>query len=88
MELSQLIAEVQRMAFIIIGDEPPDAFSLADYDFNVRANEKEFWVEFFGFKSWTGKEDHTQIVKEVFRAICYRYNLVFIDKTVLPDLEE
>lgn len=87
MDLTQLIEEVRRLATIITGDSS-GGFSLSDYDYNLRAGEREFWVEFFGFKSWTTEQDHTLVVKEVFRAVCYKYGIAFIDKTATGDVEE
>lgn len=87
MELQKIIEEVARLSGVITGEGAGD-FPLADYDYNLRANQKEFWIEFFGFKSWMSGTDHSLTVKEVFRAVCYRYGIVFIDRSSAPEIEE
>lgn len=87
MELQKVIEEVTRLSAVITGENADD-FSLTYYDYNLRANQKEFWIEFFGFKSWAAEVDHSLTVKEVFRAVCYKYGIVFVDRSSPPEIEE
>lgn len=88
MELTNIIEEVYNRCAVVIGAATAFSFSLSDYDFNIRASEREYWVEYFGFKQWIDAPDYNREVKEVFRAVCYKYNMIFIDKTQASEIEE
>lgn len=88
MELTSIIDEVYRRCLTIISSESNISFSLTDYEFNIRAGERQYWIEFFGFKQWLDAPDYSLEVREVFRTVCYKYDMIFIDRSRTAEIEE
>jgi hypothetical protein len=57
-------------------------FSMDDFSYEFGSNEGTFWIEFYGYKSQLSHDDFLHAVKEVFRSVCYKTGIIFIDCSV------
>ena len=74
---SQLLEEIERTSKAITSSYNID-FDLEDFSFEFRNNEGVFWIQFYGYKQEGGILG-CSIVKEVFRSVCYKAGITFID---------
>ena len=52
-------------------------FNLSDYSYELKKNRGIYWIEFYGNVNINDKV--LLVVKEVFKSVCYKYGIVFID---------
>ncbi|MXV50067.1 hypothetical protein GS399_03715 [Pedobacter sp. HMF7647] len=52
-------------------------FHLKDYSYELKKNNGIYWIEFYGNIKIDDKL--LQVVKEVFKTVCYKYGIIFID---------
>ncbi|MFA0960362.1 hypothetical protein AB9P05_01000 [Roseivirga sp. BDSF3-8] len=52
-------------------------FDLSDYSYELKKNRGVYWLEFYGNVNINDKV--LLVVKEVFKSVCYKYGIVFID---------
>lgn len=52
-------------------------FLLEDYSYELKKNNGVHWIEFYGNKSIN--DNIVLVVKEVFKSVCYKFGIVFID---------
>lgn len=80
-----LLVEVTRLCKTIInyGSKREVPFTLDEYDYFYNSFEAVPWVDFNGYTDEIrSDDDELKIVKEVFRSVCYKYGVVFVDNTV------
>jgi hypothetical protein len=77
---SQLFEEIEWSSQAIVSVLQNSDFSLNDYSFEFRSSGTTFWIEFYGQKDQVNNET-VKIIKETFRASCYKFGVVFIDRT-------
>jgi hypothetical protein len=76
---NRFLEEVERSAKPVIEALHKKDFSIDDFSYELRGNEGIFWIEFFGYKLQLSHDDFLHVVKEVFRSVCYKNGIIFID---------
>ncbi|WP_161888066.1 hypothetical protein [Pontibacter russatus] len=77
---NQLLEEIEWSSQAIVSALYNTDFSIDEYSFEFRGSGATFWIEFYGYR---GQEINNalNVVKESFRAACYKFGIVFIDKS-------
>ena len=77
--------EIQRSSQAIIMHLHNTNCSVADFAYEFINSEAVSWIEFYGYKLPKKADETLHIIKEVFRSICYKYNIIFIDSSQNED---
>jgi hypothetical protein len=78
----QLLEEIGRTSKAIVSALYDTDFSMDDFLYEFRNSDAVYWIEFYGYQN-TKKIDGTLlVVKEVFRSVCYKLGIVFIDSSL------
>ena len=75
----KVIDEIERSAKAIVNSIYDTNLAMEDFSYAFRKSESYFWLEFFGYKEGNKFDGALLVIKEVFRAVCYKYNIIFID---------
>lgn len=75
----KVLDEIERSAKAIVNSIYDTQLSMKDFSFAFRKSDSFFWLEFFGYKEPNNNEGALLVIKEVFRSVCYKYNIIFID---------
>ena len=76
---NKFLEEVERASKLVIEALHKKDFSIDDFSYELRGNEGIFWIEFYGYKLQLSHDDILHVVKEVFRSVCYKNVIIFID---------
>ena len=76
---NKFLEEVERSSKPVIEALHKKDFSIDDFSYELRGNEGIFWIEFYGYKLQLSHDDFLYVVKEVFRSVCYKNGIIFID---------
>ena len=79
---NKFLEEVEKSSRSVVAVLHKKDFSMDDFLYEFRGNEETFWLEFSGYKSQLSHDDFLNVVKEVFRAVCYKTGIIFIDCSV------
>ena len=71
--------EVERSSKSVVGALLKKDFSIDDFSYELRGNEGIFWIEFYGYKLQLSHDDFLHVVREVFRSVCHKNGMIFID---------
>lgn len=77
-----LISEIDRLSKAITAELFDTVFSLDNFAFEYRNVGSAQWVEFYGYKEAQLTDGTLLVVKEVFRSVCYKMGLIFIDSSL------
>ncbi|MCU7547786.1 hypothetical protein OCK74_01610 [Chitinophagaceae bacterium LB-8] len=79
---SKLLEEIERSAKTIVSALYEPDFSLEDFGYDFKKSEATYWLEFYGYKKNKGVDSSLLIVRDVFKSICYKHGIIFIDSTL------
>jgi DNA-binding transcriptional MerR regulator len=74
-----LTEEIQRSLNAVLEERATDLGTI-QYIFQNR--QAVYWVELFGYNTGEALNDDFRIIKEVFRSVCYKLGVIFIDNTI------
>jgi hypothetical protein len=78
----KVLSEIQRAAQAIIQTDYQKVFSMGDYNFLYRNSQAVSWIDFFGYQGEKSTDTILFTVRDVFKSICYKYGIIFIDSTL------
>jgi hypothetical protein len=79
---SQLLEEIERASKAIASALYDTNFSLDDFLFEFRNDDAVYWIEFYGYQNAKKTDGTLLVVKEVFRSVCYKFGIIFIDSSL------
>ncbi len=82
---TQLLEEIERTSKAIASALYDTDFSMDDFTYEFRSNEAINWIEFYGYRQRKDTDGTLLVVKEVFRSVCYKFGIVFIDGSLTKD---
>lgn len=74
-----LIEEIQRSLNVFLEERATD---LDNIQYIFKNKQAVYWVELFGYNTGETLNDDFLIIKEVFRSVCYKHGVIFIDNTI------
>jgi hypothetical protein len=78
----KLIDEIQRSSKAIAHVLYDSDFAMDEFAFEFRNIEAVIWIEFYGYKEQKATDGTLLVVKEVFRSVCYKFGIIFIDSSL------
>jgi hypothetical protein len=75
----KVIAEIERSSKAIAAALYDTDFLMTDFAYEFRNMTAVQWIEFYGYKEKKDVDGTLLVVKEVFRSICYKFGIIFID---------
>ena len=78
----KLLEEIERSAKSVTLSLYDSDFSMSDFSYEFRNNDAVYWVEFYGYKEKREPDGNLLVIREVFRSVCYKFDLLFIDCTL------
>ena len=78
----KVIDEIERSSRAINATLYDTEFSMHDFAYEFRNNEAISWIEFYGYKIEKQTDGTLLVIKEIFRSVCYKYGIVFIDSSL------
>ena len=75
----KIMEEIELSSKAIIRELYDTDFTIENFSFKLRRSEVTSWIEFYGYKNKKGDDSSLLVIKEVIRASCYKYGIVFID---------
>lgn len=81
----KVITEIERSAKAIASALYDNEFSMSEFGYEFRNLNAVQWIEFYGYIERRDTDGTLLVVKEVFRSVCYKFGLVFIDSSLNID---
>ncbi len=78
----KLISEIERSSRSIAAALYDTDFFMTDFAYDFRNCEAVYWIEFYGYREQKEVDGTLLVVKEVFRSVCYKFGIVFIDSSL------
>lgn len=74
----KVIDEIERSLKAVVSSYNIEV-ELSNFSFELKSTDAVFWMEFFGYKARKESDLTLLMVTEVFRAACYKFNIIFIN---------
>jgi len=77
---TNLLDEIERSCKVIMRNLYNEGFSMADLSVEFVNKAAVYWLEFSNYNNSDANRDY--VLKEVVKAMCYKFGVIFIDKSV------
>jgi hypothetical protein len=76
---SNLLAELERSTKVIALSVLKSEISMTDFVYQYKNERAVYWLNFFGYIEKKENDELLLVVKDVFRSVCSKFGVVFID---------
>ena len=78
-KLSGLLSSIETACSTVTTSISSAPFNLNNYSYDFVWVDTMYWMEFFGYTVKTKDNGELKIISEIFRAVCYQQNVIFIE---------
>jgi len=74
--------EIERYSKTIVATLLDKEFAMDDFSYDLTNKEAVRWLEFYGYTEEKENDDTLKIVKDIFRSVSSKYDIIFIDSSL------